>query len=513
MPALRSRFAAQQSAGLANDGVASHEGHSAVANALPVLDPPDIDTKDASSRIMSSEGSSEVQAIPGTVEEEPTPEQLMQQQSIWTALREEHHEVIELLPLSLRRQYSLLHDLDEQAQRQFLIERSNAEYARDVLPTLRSYATLRQTGATTDKTNSGPTPDVNGVENENDATSFPDDISSQDPLKKSSEPEGEQTDTPKIMVESGDDADAHREASPDLSRTPRTPRKRKRAAPSSRIPTTLYSLRTPSLSTPRLSGPSTPRPPPATPSPPTAREMLTRLACLSEDLVRTSEEKLALAQAACDSIDRHISMLAQSIAAQEAALAVGIRPGTHPSEMAMSTRPVDIVLPQIVPPRWTRSRLRTATPSDGEENGAGGLHAEEPLGFTGTSQTPLGVDAESGAVRPTRGKRSRKKGGEEMEVVQPVVDAVPPQVPVASSTMGFGDPLATLVPLDDGKYCYCGRGSFGEMVGCDNKDCKLAWFHLGCIGLQQAPTDDVWYCRECAQSQSKSSKKSKRRRR
>ena len=48
------------------------------------------------------------------------------------------------------------------------------------------------------------------------------------------------------------------------------------------------------------------------------------------------------------------------------------------------------------------------------------------------------------------------------------------------------------------KYCYCNRGSYGEMVACDNDDCPREWFHLGCTELKEAPAEEeVWYCREC----------------
>lgn len=48
------------------------------------------------------------------------------------------------------------------------------------------------------------------------------------------------------------------------------------------------------------------------------------------------------------------------------------------------------------------------------------------------------------------------------------------------------------------KYCYCNRGSYGEMVACDNDDCPREWFHLGCTELREAPSEEEkWYCKEC----------------
>ncbi|GAA5991339.1 hypothetical protein JCM11641_004804 [Rhodosporidiobolus odoratus] len=45
-------------------------------------------------------------------------------------------------------------------------------------------------------------------------------------------------------------------------------------------------------------------------------------------------------------------------------------------------------------------------------------------------------------------------------------------------------------------YCFCQRPSFGEMIGCDARDCKIEWFHLNCIGLKESP-EGSWYCSQC----------------
>jgi hypothetical protein len=34
------------------------------------------------------------------------------------------------------------------------------------------------------------------------------------------------------------------------------------------------------------------------------------------------------------------------------------------------------------------------------------------------------------------------------------------------------------------------------MIGCDNDDCRIQWFHLACVGLKRAPSGS-WYCNEC----------------
>ena len=40
---------------------------------------------------------------------------------------------------------------------------------------------------------------------------------------------------------------------------------------------------------------------------------------------------------------------------------------------------------------------------------------------------------------------------------------------------------------DEPRYCYCNGVSYGQMVGCDGKECQREWFHLECVGLAEPP--------------------------
>lgn len=61
-------------------------------------------------------------------------------------------------------------------------------------------------------------------------------------------------------------------------------------------------------------------------------------------------------------------------------------------------------------------------------------------------------------------------------------------------------------------YCICRNISHGEMVACDNEDCKYEWFHYSCINLKSAPKGK-WYCDICsAQMKMNKMKKGRRRR-
>lgn len=54
------------------------------------------------------------------------------------------------------------------------------------------------------------------------------------------------------------------------------------------------------------------------------------------------------------------------------------------------------------------------------------------------------------------------------------------------------------MPVDPNEptYCLCHQVSYGEMIGCDNPDCPIEWFHFACVGLTIKPRGK-WYCYGC----------------
>jgi len=60
-----------------------------------------------------------------------------------------------------------------------------------------------------------------------------------------------------------------------------------------------------------------------------------------------------------------------------------------------------------------------------------------------------------------------------------------PDVPEMREVVPEEDYEATNEP--EVPYCLCRRGTYGTMVGCDNRDCKIEWFHLECVGLKELP--------------------------
>lgn len=60
------------------------------------------------------------------------------------------------------------------------------------------------------------------------------------------------------------------------------------------------------------------------------------------------------------------------------------------------------------------------------------------------------------------------------------------------------------MPVDPNEptYCLCHQVSYGEMIGCDNLDCPIEWFHFACVGLTTKPKGK-WFCPKCSQDRKK----------
>lgn len=49
---------------------------------------------------------------------------------------------------------------------------------------------------------------------------------------------------------------------------------------------------------------------------------------------------------------------------------------------------------------------------------------------------------------------------------------------------------------EDRLYCICNKMSYGDMIACDNKQCKIEWFHFACVDVKMRPKGR-WYCPVC----------------
>ncbi|KAG2728379.1 hypothetical protein I3843_01G198400 [Carya illinoinensis] len=109
---------------------------------------------------------------------------------------------------------------------------------------------------------------------------------------------------------------------------------------------------------------------------------------------------------------------------------------------------------------------------------------------TASGITPPSLD---GNVKAGRGSESGR-GGRKKTRRAAAVEATTEAATVANSS---GMDLDLPVDPNEPTYCLCNQVSYGEMVACDNPDCKIEWFHFGCVGLKEQPKGK-WYCSDCA---------------
>ena len=89
-------------------------------------------------------------------------------------------------------------------------------------------------------------------------------------------------------------------------------------------------------------------------------------------------------------------------------------------------------------------------------------------------------------------KQKKKKKGEREE--RPKT----PLAPVSTMNLSNTDIPIVDMPVDPNEptYCLCQQVSYGEMIGCDNQDCPIEWFHFPCMALETKPKGK-WYCPKC----------------
>ncbi|KAK9329485.1 hypothetical protein V1520DRAFT_343220 [Lipomyces starkeyi] len=58
-------------------------------------------------------------------------------------------------------------------------------------------------------------------------------------------------------------------------------------------------------------------------------------------------------------------------------------------------------------------------------------------------------------------------------------------------------------------YCICDDVSYGDMIACDDKNCKIEWYHLGCVNMKRPPKGE-WICPLCTERLRNQNKRGRR---
>ncbi|CAH1772651.1 unnamed protein product, partial [Owenia fusiformis] len=96
-------------------------------------------------------------------------------------------------------------------------------------------------------------------------------------------------------------------------------------------------------------------------------------------------------------------------------------------------------------------------------------------------------------------KKKKQKKSQEIQPDIPVTNTLP-ALPL--SITHPSDVLDMPVDPNEPTYCLCHQVSYGEMIGCDNPDCPIEWFHFACVGLQAKPKGK-WFCPKCQNDRKK----------
>jgi len=130
------------------------------------------------------------------------------------------------------------------------------------------------------------------------------------------------------------------------------------------------------------------------------------------------------------------------------------------------------------------------------------------------------ASSEEETITKTSKKKQLKKGGAKTTSATPssktpsvnvVANPTNPTSSVVSAVVETGSLTGALVgagvahsaevldmPVDPNEptYCLCNQVSYGEMIGCDNPDCPIEWFHFACVKLTTKPKGK-WFCPKC----------------
>nr|XP_061827107.1 LOW QUALITY PROTEIN: inhibitor of growth protein 1-like [Nerophis lumbriciformis] len=145
------------------------------------------------------------------------------------------------------------------------------------------------------------------------------------------------------------------------------------------------------------------------------------------------------------------------------------------------TRPMDSHSESFRPPKTSQRAMSPQRRGSGGDKSGGKRSRRQKNGDGRESYSGMdpAEDVAVGASREKRAKTSSKK--KKRSKGKPEREVSPPDLPI--------DP-------DEPTYCLCEQVSYGEMIGCDNDECPIEWFHFSCVGLHHKPKGK-WYCPKC----------------
>ncbi|KAJ8951886.1 hypothetical protein NQ318_019863 [Aromia moschata] len=208
------------------------------------------------------------------------------------------------------------------------------------------------------------------------------------------------------------------------------------------------------------------------------KEQLDKIQNLFNKAKEYGDDKVQLAIQTYELVDKHIRRLDNDLARFESEI----------QDKALNSRN------QEEPTVGKKGRKKTKDGKTEKKKRSGNSSEEDSAGTIRggkkKKQKGSGGGGGSGAVAGN--------GAKAASVAEVVASVLPGLAGIAHPS----DVLDMPVDPNEPTYCLCHQVSYGEMIGCDNPDCPIEWFHFACVGLTTKPKGK-WYCPKCTQDRKK----------
>ncbi|CAH1175928.1 unnamed protein product [Phaedon cochleariae] len=210
------------------------------------------------------------------------------------------------------------------------------------------------------------------------------------------------------------------------------------------------------------------------------KEQLDKIQSLFNKAKEYGDDKVQLAIQTYELVDKHIRRLDYDLARFESEI----------QDKALNSRN------QEEPAVGKRGRKKIKEGKGEKKKRSGNSSEEDSTGTVKGSKKKKQKGSGTGnATGGSAGSGAKAASGE-------VAEAVAAVLPGLAGIAHPSDVLDMPVDPNEPTYCLCHQVSYGEMIGCDNPDCPIEWFHFACVGLTTKPKGK-WYCPKCTQDRKK----------
>ncbi|XP_055642756.1 inhibitor of growth protein 4 isoform X1 [Toxorhynchites rutilus septentrionalis] len=220
------------------------------------------------------------------------------------------------------------------------------------------------------------------------------------------------------------------------------------------------------------------------------KEKLRKIQELFNKAKEYGDDKVQLAIQTYELVDKHIRRLDSDLARFE-------------GEIQDKTLNAREKLEETVTKKGGRKKVKDAknaakkkrTHSSEDEGKATGASATGTSGNTAGTTSTNGKGKNNKKQKVNQEKEGRKGNKKNAELDDSAQEG-------GHTTPHPSDVLDMPVDPNEPTYCLCHQVSYGEMIGCDNPDCPIEWFHFACVGLTIKPKGK-WFCPKCSQDRKK----------